>query len=94
MQGALAGVLVIGLARWLGNRSQRPVRGFLIAVTALPVCVFLAFAFLSLTASGVHGLGLIDPRRWLEAPAFALVFYLAGLAYLVIAKARASGKHQ
>ncbi|MFC5391017.1 hypothetical protein U0030_06340 [Brevundimonas bullata] len=94
LQGGLVGVLVIGVARWLGNRSQRPARRFLILAMALPVFLFLALAFSSLAVSGVHGLPLLDPRRWLEAPAFALTFYAAGLAYLAIARAKVSRNHQ
>ena len=94
VQGSLVGALVIGLARWLGNRSQRPSRRFLVLAMVLPVFLFLALAFSSLAASGVHGLPLLDPRRWLEAPALALTFYAAGLAYLAIAKAKVSRNHQ
>ena len=94
MQGSLLGVLVIGLARWLGNRSKRPVRYFLFLTTALPVCLFFVLAFWFLSASGVHGLSLLDPRRWLEAPAFALTFFAAGQAYLAVAKTKVSRNHQ
>ncbi len=92
IQSSIFGLAVIALARWLGNRNERPVAAFLILMTTLPVGLFLVLALISLMATGVQGLSLLDPRRWLEIPAFALTFYLTAQAYLATAKFRNSRK--
>ena len=89
-QCSLPGAAVIGLARWLANRTRRPARMFVVLTVALPVCLFLALAGLALSTTGVRGLSLLDPLRWLEVPLFALTFYAAALTYLAVAKAGSS----
>lgn len=89
-QCSLLGMAVISLARWMANRTPRPPRLFVVLTTALPVCLFLALATLALSTTGVRGLPLLAPERWLEVPLFALTFYAAALTYLAVAKARFS----
>ena len=81
---------VIGLARWMANRTRRPGRMFMVLTVALPVCLFLTLAVLALSTTGARGLPLLAPQRWLEVPLFALTFYAAALTYLAVAKARFS----
>ena len=90
VQCSLLGMAVIGLSRWIANRTRRPVRMFVVLTVALPVCLLLALAVLALSTTGARGLPLLAPMRWLEVPLFALTFYAAALTYLAVAKAGSS----